>query len=87
MLVLSKKLTCFLVSIFLCLLISSIVFAEEVIVAVASNFLSPFSEISKTLQKSSGHKIIIVSGSTGSLFAQIVNGAPYHIFFLFGAFV
>jgi molybdate transport system substrate-binding protein len=79
-LVFSKKLTCYSVSLFLSLSISSTVIAEEIIVAVASNFLSPFNEISKTFQKSSGHKILIVSGSTGSLFAQIVNGAPYHIF-------
>lgn len=61
-------------------MISSPVLAEEIIVAVASNFLSPFKEISKDFQKSSGHKIVIISGSTGSLFAQIVNGAPYQIF-------
>ena len=74
------KLTSNIVPIILFLLISSPVLAEEIIVAVASNFLSPFKEISKDFQKSSGHKIVIISGSTGSLFAQIVNGAPYQIF-------
>jgi molybdate transport system substrate-binding protein len=60
--------------------ITTPVIAEEIVVAVASNFLSPFKKISNTFQKSYGHKIIIVSGSTGSLFAQIINGAPFHIF-------
>jgi molybdate transport system substrate-binding protein len=59
---------------------ASPVMAGEIIVAVASNFLSPFKEISQKFQESSEHKIIIVSGSTGSLFAQIVNGAPFHAF-------
>jgi len=78
--VFSKKLTCHLVSIIFYLSISSPVLAEEIVVAVASNFLSPFKEISKAFQKSSEQKIVTVSGSTGSLFAQIINGAPYHIF-------
>jgi molybdate transport system substrate-binding protein len=80
MAVFRKKLTCHLVSIILFLSISAPVTAGEIVVAVASNFLSPFKEISQTFERSSGHKIIIVSGSTGSLFAQIVNGAPYEIF-------
>lgn len=75
-----KKLFPHIAPIILLLSISSPVFAEEIIVAVASNFLSPFKVISNTFQKSSGHRVIIVSGSTGSLFAQIVNGAPYQIF-------
>ena len=63
-----------------CFLYSTPVFAEELVVAVASNFLSPLKEISRQFQSSTHHKVNIVSGSTGSLFAQIVNGAPFHVF-------
>ena len=59
--------------------------SEEIIVAVASNFLRPFKEISRQFQKSARHQVTVVSGSTGSLFAQIVNGAPFHIFLSAGA--
>ena len=64
----------------LCFLCPAPVCAEDVTVAVASNFLSPIKEIVGQFQRSTQRKVIIVSGSTGSLFAQIVNGAPFHIF-------
>ena len=53
---------------------------EEIVVAAASNFLSPLKEIARQFQVLAQRKVNIVSGSTGSLFAQIVNGAPFHIF-------
>lgn len=55
------------------------VFAGEVTVAVASNFLNPFKQLTLAFQKQSGHSVRTVSGSTGKLYAQIVHGAPYDV--------
>ena len=50
-------------------------------IAVASNFNSTLEKISFQYEKKEKVKINIISGSSGILFAQIVNGAPYDIFF------
>ncbi len=52
----------------------------EVNVAVASNFLGPLKEIALRFEKQTGHKAILISGSTGKLYAQIKNGAPFDLF-------
>lgn len=49
-------------------------------VAVAANALRPIEEIAEAYHKSSGVKVLIVHGSTGKLFAQITQGAPFDIF-------
>jgi len=54
--------------------------AEEVSVAVASNALQALNEIKKRFEKNTGIKVSVSSGSTGKLYTQIVNGAPYDIF-------
>jgi len=54
--------------------------ASEIRLAVASNFLGPLQEIAATFEAASGHKVSISSGSTGKLYAQIINGAPYDLF-------
>ena len=52
----------------------------EAIVAVAANFLPVLEEIRDGFESTSSHTLRIVSGSTGKLYAQIVNGAPYDVF-------
>lgn len=55
--------------------------ADEVVtVAVASNFSRPAAELSAKFQDETGIAVRVSSGSTGKLFAQILNGAPYDIF-------
>ncbi len=54
--------------------------AGEVTAAVASNFLSTFRSLTVAFEQTTGHRVRIVSGSTGKLFAQIVHGAPYEVF-------
>ncbi|MEL6979520.1 MAG: molybdate ABC transporter substrate-binding protein [Pseudomonadota bacterium] len=54
--------------------------AGEVAVAVASNFLQPLREIAPVFEAESGHTLRISAGSTGKLYAQIVQGAPYDVF-------
>jgi len=58
-----------------------IAWADEIQAAVATNFHNPFKAVVKQFEKKTGHKVIIIAGSTGKLYAQIVNGAPFDIFF------
>lgn len=55
-------------------------FAAEIHLAVASNFLIPVREIAKIYEKETSNKLIISAGSTGMLYAQIINGAPFDIY-------
>jgi len=57
------------------------VVAEEAHIAVASNFTYAIKAITKRFQEQSGDKIILVLGSTGKLYAQIINAAPFDAFF------
>ncbi len=68
--------------IFLCcvLLDSKKALADEVNIAVASNFKSTLQKISTDFKLASGHDLIISSASSGKLFAQIKHGAPYDVF-------
>jgi molybdate transport system substrate-binding protein len=54
--------------------------AEDVHVAVAANFLATLQQVADRFNQQSVHHVIISSGSTGKLYAQIVHGAPYEIF-------
>ena len=53
--------------------------AKELRIAVASNFLLPLKELSRKFKESTGHKVVVISGSTGKLYAQIKQGAPFDI--------
>jgi molybdate transport system substrate-binding protein len=53
--------------------------AAEVRVAVAANFLATLKAIAPLYEQQSGDKLIISAGSSGKLYAQIINGAPYDI--------
>ncbi len=59
---------------------SATAFAEPLRIAVASNFLAPAKALVARFEESSGKAITVSAGSTGKLYAQIVNGAPYSIF-------
>ncbi len=56
------------------------VLAEPLRIAVASNFLMPARALADRFEKTSGRDVVISTGSTGKLYAQIVNGAPYSVF-------
>jgi len=55
--------------------------AEEVRVAVATNFLATLKEIITNFQADTGHTVVVSSGSSGKLYAQIKNGAPFDVLF------
>ena len=54
--------------------------AAEATVAVATNFLVPLRALAEEFAARTGHSLRISSGSTGQLYAQITNGAPYDVF-------
>lgn len=53
---------------------------KELTIAVATNFLTTAKELGHKFEEESGVKTTLVSGSSGQLFAQIKNGAPYDVF-------
>jgi len=55
--------------------------ADEVRIAVATNFAAAMSALIERFDQLSEHKVLASFGSTGSHYAQIRNGAPYDIFF------
>lgn len=55
--------------------------ADEVLVAVASNFKHAITDIAREFEVSTGHKVTLIFGSTGRHYAQINNGAPFDAFF------
>ena len=67
------------ITIALLLLTPCLSFADEVKVAVAANFAQPLEDIAKAFQKDTGNTLLISSGATGKLFAQIQNGAPFEV--------
>lgn len=72
---------CFRTFLLLAVLSPASVHAEEYLrIAVASNFLSTAQEIAAAFEEATGTQVRLSSGSTGRLYAQIVNGAPYDIF-------
>ena len=49
-------------------------------VAVASNFKVAAAELAVVFEAETGHRVRLSAGSTGKLYAQIVNGAPFDVF-------
>ena len=54
--------------------------AESVAVAVATNFHASMEALVQEFETQTDHDVLLSSGSTGGLYAQIVNGAPYDVF-------
>jgi len=62
------------------LLSTSTILAEQVLVAVASDFTKPMTEIAEAFEKATGHSTKLSFGSSGKFFAQIENGAPFDVY-------
>ena len=54
--------------------------AEEAVVAVAANFAPAARVLADLFEADAPHTVTISSGSTGKLYAQIMNGAPFDVF-------
>jgi len=68
------------------LLVASVGFAaegvaDEVRIAVATNFVGAMEALVERFEATSGHTVLVSSGSTGGHYAQIKNGAPFEAFF------
>lgn len=66
----------------LCLLLafSSFTYAADVRVAVAANFTDTTRDLISAFAKTTGLEAVASYGSTGKLYAQIDNGAPFDVF-------
>jgi molybdate transport system substrate-binding protein len=53
--------------------------AADARVAVAANFAEPMKALAAELKATTGHTLAISLGSTGKLYAQIQNGAPFDV--------
>ncbi|MCP4011196.1 MAG: molybdate ABC transporter substrate-binding protein [Proteobacteria bacterium] len=63
------------------LLFSGVSTAEEIRVAVASNFTHALANLANRFESQTGHTVTLIVGSTGQHYAQIKNGAPFDAFF------
>lgn len=53
--------------------------AETVAVAVATNFAEPAAAIAERFKARTGHAVLISTGASGALYAQIKAGAPFDV--------
>lgn len=63
-----------------CLLCDEIAAADEVRVAAASNFRETLAALAAAFEAGSAHELVLIFGSSGKHYAQIVNGAPFDVF-------
>ena len=54
--------------------------AEELSIAVAANFLGTLQELAPMYQQASGNRLLPSAGSSGQLYTQIKQGAPFDVF-------
>ncbi|MFM2319223.1 MAG: molybdate transporter substrate-binding protein [Pseudomonadota bacterium] len=59
--------------------VASVLKADEVKVAVASNFSKPLEALATAFTATTGHELKISAGATGKLYAQIEHGAPFEV--------
>lgn len=62
------------------LMSATLAHAETVKVAVAANFTAPMKAIAAEFEKDTGHKAKLAFASSGKIYAQIKNGAPFQVF-------
>jgi molybdate transport system substrate-binding protein len=53
--------------------------AAQVQVAVAANLAAPIRQIASGFAQATGHHALVAIGSTGKLYAQVKNGAPFEV--------
>jgi molybdate transport system substrate-binding protein len=56
-----------------------VVWSGEAYIAVASNFFNPLKEIAARFKQDTGNSVVLISGSTGKLYAQARHGAPFDV--------
>jgi len=53
---------------------------EKILAGVTANYINTFREISSSFEAETGIKVEATFTSSGSLYTQIINGAPYDVF-------
>jgi molybdate transport system substrate-binding protein len=53
---------------------------ETARIAVATNFAEPAQALAEAFAAETGHTLVLSTGSTGTLYAQIAHGAPFDVF-------
>jgi molybdenum ABC transporter molybdate-binding protein len=53
---------------------------EQATVATAANFRTTLETLIAEFERKTEHTLVVVSGSTGQLYAQVLNGAPFDVF-------
>jgi molybdate transport system substrate-binding protein len=48
-------------------------------VAVAANFAAPAQKVAAAFEQATGHRVLLSVGSTGRFYAQVRQGAPFHV--------
>jgi len=71
-----KRVSLFAIAVCLC----GHAWAGTATIAVAANFTDATRDIVPLFEKASGHTVKVSYGSTGKLYAQIENGAPFDVF-------
>jgi molybdate transport system substrate-binding protein len=61
------------------LALPAVAHADQVQVAVASNFRAPMERVAELFKRQTGHEVVAAYGATGTLYAQIRNGAPFAV--------
>ena len=72
-----KRVTCYISLFFLQI---GNLYADEINIAVASNFTYTLRSLAADFKVNTGHEVRISNASSGKLYAQIIHGAPYDIF-------
>ncbi len=71
----------FIVCLCIVLFSPSLLLAEQELTAgVAANFILPFENLSHVFERKTGLRLKATFTSTGNLYSQIINGAPYDVF-------
>lgn len=60
--------------------VTSLSYAQTTLVAVASNFTKPMTEIAAEFEKVTGHTAQLSFGASGKFVSQFENGAPFEVF-------
>lgn len=60
--------------------VTSGAYADNIRVAVASNFTAPAKEIADKFEQDTGNTVELSFGSSGKFYAQLSNGAPFEVF-------
>ena len=59
---------------------ATVAHAADVRVAVAANFTAVLERLAGDFERDTHHHVTVVSGATGTLYAQVTHGAPFDVF-------